>query len=193
MKMLTYFLLIVCFMILTTSVSSAQQPKKPRQSPKAGVMQRIGTDTDISIEYSRPGVKGRRIWGDLVPYGMTEGNKYSDNKPFPWRGGANENTTIEFSSDVSIEGNKLPAGKYGMHFIPQENNWTIIFSKNNSSWGSFKYNQDEDALRITVTPVKAPFREWLEYGFDDLSEYSATAYLHWAELKVPFKISVDNK
>lgn len=193
MKMLTHFLLIVCFMILTTSVSSAQQPKKPRQSPKAGVMQRIGTDTDISIEYSRPGVKGRRIWGDLVPYGMAEGNKYSDNRPFPWRGGANENTTIEFSSDVSIEGNKLPAGKYGMHFIPQETNWTIIFSKNNSSWGSFKYNQDEDALRITVTPVKAPFREWLEYGFDDLSEYSATAYLHWAELKVPFKISVDNK
>lgn len=193
MKMLTYFLLIVCFMILTTSASSAQQPKKPRQSPRAGVMQRIGTETDIRIEYSRPGVRGRKIWGDLVPYGMAEGNKYSDNKPFPWRGGANENTTIEFSSDVSIEGNKLPAGKYGMHFIPQENNWTIIFSKNNSSWGSFKYNQGEDALRITVTPVKAPFQEWLEYGFDDLSEYSATAYLHWAELKVPFKISIENK
>lgn len=99
-------------------LDAQQQPAKPRASLKAGVMQRIGTGTDITIEYSRPGVKGRKIWGELVPYGLAPGNKSSNMKPFPWRGGANENTTIRFSTDVAIEGNKLPAGRYGVHFIP---------------------------------------------------------------------------
>jgi hypothetical protein len=179
----------LAFLLAVPSATLAQEGKV-RASLKASVMQRLGTDTDITIEYSRPGVKGRKIWGGLVPYGLAPGNKYSDNKPFPWRAGANENTTIEFNKDVLIEGKPLPAGKYGIHMIPGEKEWVIIFSKNNSAWGSFAYKQEEDALRVTVTPLKAPFQEWLEYGFDDLAGTSATAYLHWEELKVPFKIKL---
>ncbi len=181
--------LCLTFLLASPSVSLAQA-NRVRASLKASVTQRLGTDTDITIDYSRPGVKGRKIWGELVPYGLAPGNKYSDNKPFPWRAGANENTTIEFNKDILIEGKPLPAGKYGIHMIPGEKEWTIIFSKNNSAWGSFTYKQEEDALRITVTPVKAPFQEWLEYGFDDLAGTSATAYLHWENLKVPFKIQL---
>lgn len=184
---LSALIVIILFMGLTVF---AQQPAKPRPSPKAGVMQRIGVDTDISIEYGRPGVKGRKIWGDLVPFGLAPGNKYSNDKPYPWRGGANENTTIEFSKDVLVDGNKLSAGKYSLHFIPSEKDWVVIFNKNSKLWGSYQYNQDEDALRINVTPVKAPFQEWLAYGFEDLSETSCTAFLQWEELKIPFKISV---
>jgi hypothetical protein len=188
MKQITSFLLLASLLIMGSVSTFSQQPPKPRQSLKASVTQRIGIATDIKIDYSRPGVKGRKIWGGLVPYGLAPGDKESNNKPFPWRGGANENTTIAFTNDVSIEGHKLPAGRYGMHFIPSETTWIVIFSKNDSSWGSFKYNQDEDALRITVTPVKAPLQEWLAYGFDDLKPQSAVAYMHWEELKVPFKI-----
>jgi len=183
------FFLILSFLLILPSTTFAQR-NQVRPSLKASVMQRIGIDADITIEYSRPGVKGRKIWGELVPYGLAPGNKYSNGKPFPWRAGANENTTIEFSKDVLIEGNKLPAGKYGIHIIPSEKDWIIIFSKNNSAWGSLSYNQEEDALRVTVTPVKAPHQEWMVFGFEDLAGTSATAYLHWEELKVPFKIEL---
>jgi len=184
--------LVLILSFLLTSTTFAQR-SQVRPSLKASVTQRLGKDTDITIDYSRPGVKGRTIWGDLVPYGLAPGNSYSDNKPFPWRAGANENTTIEFSGDsgdVHIEGNKMAAGKYGIHMIPSEKDWIIIFSKNNSSWGSYKYNKDEDALRVTVTPVKAPHQEWLIFGFDDLAGTSAVAYLHWEKLKVPLKIEL---
>jgi hypothetical protein len=181
--------LALAFLLVLPSAATAQETKIPK-SLKGSVMQRLGADTDITITYSRPGVKGRKIWGDLVPYGMAPGNKYSENKPYPWRAGANEMTTIEFNKNVLIEGKPLPAGKYGIHMIPSEKDWIIIFSKNSSGWGSFAYKQEEDALRITVTPVKAPFQEWLEFGFDDLAGTSATGYLHWEELKVPFKIQL---
>jgi hypothetical protein len=171
------------------SAGLAQASKVPA-SMKASVSQKLGVDTDVTITYSRPGVKGRKIWGELVPYGMAPGNKYSKDKPYPWRAGANENTTIEFNKDLLVEGQKLPAGKYGLHMIPSENDWVIIFNKNNSSWGSYSYNAAEDALRVTVTPAKAPFQEWLVYGFDDLQGTAATAYLHWESLKVPFKIKL---
>jgi hypothetical protein len=181
--------LVLALVMALPSPSLAQENKVPA-SLRASVMQRLGTDCDVTIDYGRPGVKGRKIWGGLVPYGMNPGNQYSNNKPYPWRAGANENTTIEFKKDVLVEGKPLPAGKYGLHMIPGEKEWTIIFSKNNSAWGSFTYNQDEDALRIMVTPVKAPHEEWLMYGFDDLAGTSATAYLRWEQLKVPFKIKV---
>ncbi len=187
---LTFGLVLsLAFLLMLPSAASVQEGKIPA-SLKASVTQRLGTDVDITIEYSRPGVKGRKIWGALVPYGMAPGNKYSENKPYPWRAGANENTTIEFNKDVLIEGKPLPAGKYGIHMIPGEKEWIIIFSKNNSAWGSFAYKQEEDALRVTVTPVKAPHQEWLVFGFEDLAGTSATAYLHWEELKVPFKIKL---
>ena len=189
MRLYKCFTVVISFLLILSVTTFAQQDNKPRLSLKASVTQRIGVNNDITIIYSRPGVKGRKIWGDLVPYGLAPGNKNSNNNPFPWRGGANENTTIEFSKDVTVEGNNLPAGKYGLHFIPGEKKWIIIFSKNNSNWGSFTYDQKDDALRITVTAVKAPFEEWLTYGFDDLNGNSATAFLKWEELKVPFKIA----
>lgn len=182
------FFIIALFSLAFLFSSATQAQEKQRESPRDSVAQAIGS-VDVKIVYGSPSVKGRKIWGELVPYGMNEGSKYSDNKPYPWRGGANENTTIEFSGDVMVEGNSLPKGKYGMHFIPSETTWVVIFSKNSTSWGSYKYNQEEDALRVTVTPVKAPFQEQLKYGFDDVTGSSATAYLQWELLKVPFMIT----
>lgn len=187
--------IIVCVMLLFAFVldfqsTTSAQGDKIRKSLKANVSQRLGVDTDITIDYSRPGVKKRKIWGELVPYGLAPGNQYTKNKPFPWRAGANENTTFETSGDLLVEGKKLPAGKYGVHMIPTEKEWTIMFSKNSSNWGSYAYNEEEDALRIKVTPVKAPHQEWLVYGFEDLAGTSATAFLHWEKLKVPFKVEL---
>jgi len=183
------YLVIVLMLVFLTSNTQAQD-NKIRPSLSASVSQTIGVDTKIEIDYSRPGVKGRKIWGELVPFGMAPGNKYSDNKPYPWRAGANENTTFETNKDILVDGNKLPAGKYGIHMIPGEKEWTVIFSKNNSLWGSYKYNEADDALRIKVTPKEAPFKEWLAYGFDDLAGSSATAYLRWEKLMIPFKVEV---
>ncbi len=190
-KLLSSSIALISFLLILTISASAQmkQAKKPHLSLKAGVFQRIGIDTDINISYSRPGVKGRKIWGELVPYGLAEGTKESNGKPFPWRGGANECTTIDFSKDVTINGHKLSAGKYSIQFIPSKNEWTVIFNKNTKLWGSFEYDKKDDALRINVKPIEAPFREWLSYGFDDLAGTSCTAYLRWEKLKVPFKIS----
>lgn len=170
--------LAVLFSSLWQDEAVAQEKKEVRASLRASAMQRIGVDTDITIVYSRPGVKGRTIWGELVPYDKV------------WRAGANENTTFEVTRDVLINGQKLPAGKYGLHMIPGEKEWTIIFSKNNSAWGSFSYKQEEDALRATVTPEEAPHQEWLMYGFENLAGTSVTAYLWWEKLKVPFEVKV---
>lgn len=192
MKRFQVFTLIVlsaAFFIELTSPALAQDDKV-RKSLKASVMQRLGVDTDITINFSRPGVKGRTVWGDIVPFGMNPGNKYSKDKPYPWRAGADENTTIEVSEDVMIEGRKLKAGKYGIHMIPSKKAWTVIFSKKNNEWGSYSYDERDDALRITVVPEKANHQEWLMYGFDNLEGKSALAFLHWEKLKIPFNISV---
>ena len=162
----------------------------PQVSPKASVMQRIGI-TDVTITYHRPGVKGRVIWGELVPFGGESNPMVNDGKPFPWRAGANENTVISFTHDVKINGNPLPAESYGFHIMPHENEWILIFSKKFTSFGSFFYKEEDDALRITVTPTEAPFLERLAYGFEELTDNSANAFLHWEKLKVSFKIEVD--
>jgi len=187
--MSTIFLSAV-FILAVLHTPTYGQDDEVRKSLKASVTQRLGVDTDITFDFSRPGVKGRKIWGDLVPYGMAPGNDYTEGKPYPWRAGADENTTIAFNHDLLVEGERLPAGKYGIHMIPSENEWVIIFSKNNSGWGSYGYNEEEDALRVTVHPVQAPHEEWLTYGFDDLAGTSATAFLHWEKVKVPFKIEL---
>jgi hypothetical protein len=168
----------------------ARPAPRPQASPRATVMQRIGADTDVTITFNRPGVKGRKIWGDLVPYGLAPANQYAKN-PYPWRGGANQTTTIEFSTPVKIGDKTLPAGKYGMHFIPSEKDWVVIFNKVTSGHGSYAYDQAEDAQRLTVTPVESPFTEWLEYGFENLSATGADGYLRWEKLKIPFAISID--
>lgn len=186
-------LLIICAYLLSLPADSIAQRNQVRPSLKAGVSQRIGLDTDITVDYSRPGVKGRKIWGDLVPYGLYPGSRRSQGKPYPWRAGANENTTVEFSKDVMVEGKALAAGKYGIHMIASKDEWTVMFSKSNSDWGSFAYNQDNDALRITVTPKKAPHKEWLVFGFEDLAGTSATMFMHWEEIKVQIKIQTTDE
>lgn len=150
----------------------------PRQSQHSVLSQRIGI-TDITINYHRPLVNGRKIWGDLVPYGQV------------WRAGANENTTIAFSDPVTIEGQPLDKGVYGLHMIPGESEWTVIFSRNSTSWGSFTYKQDEDALRVTVKPQPADMHNALTYDFDKLTPTSAVVELQWEKVAVPFKVDVD--
>ena len=158
------------------------QDKKP--SPPAKAEQKVGSET-ISINYSQPSVKGRKIWGELVPFGLT---KTKDGKMIPWRAGANENTTFTISKDAKIEGQTLKAGTYGLHMIPGEKEFVVIFSKNSTSWGSYSYDQKDDALRVTVKRDAAKFQEILTYGFDAVTDKSCTTYLHWELVKVPFKV-----
>jgi tetratricopeptide (TPR) repeat protein len=152
----------------------------PTISQRGVVTQRIGL-TEVTVVYYAPLVGGREIWGKTVAYGQV------------WRAGANENTTITFSDDVTVEGKPLPAGAYGLHTIPNADQWTIIFSKNSTSWGSFSYDEKEDALRVNVKPQVAEFRESLAYTFDDIKPESAAATLRWEKLAVPFRIGVDVK
>lgn len=182
-------ILLVAILMSYCYISHAQDAQ-PRKSPKATVSQRIGVDTDIVIDYSRPGVKGRKIWGELVPYGMNPGNQYSNNNPYPWRAGANENTTISVSNDVLIEGQKLPAGTYSIHMLPGKGEFKIMFNKVTDGWGSYGYDASQNELEISVKPVSNENTEWLEFGFEDLSDNSATAYLKWEKIKIPFKIQL---
>jgi Protein of unknown function (DUF2911) len=183
-------LVVVLAVGFAVSSTAFAQEKKVRPSLHASVSQTIGVDTVITFDYSRPGVKERTIWGELVPYGLAPGNKYSEEKPFPWRAGANEKTTIAVSSDVLVDGKPLPAGKYSIHMIPSEKDWIVIFNKVSEGWGSYDYDEAEDALRVTVTPVEAPFEEWMRFGFDDLAGTSAVAFLQWEKLRVPFTIAL---
>lgn len=189
LHLVTFIVLTMAFIVELSSPALAQKDEV-RKSLFAKVTQRLGLDTDITFEFSRPGVKGRTVWGDIVPYGMYPGNKNSNDKPYPWRAGANENTTIQFNKPVMIEGHKLAEGKYGIHMIPSEKAWTVIFSKKNAEWGSYSYDEKEDALRISVIPENAAHQEWLTYGFDNLQDKSALAFLHWEKLKIPFNIKI---
>jgi hypothetical protein len=149
----------------------------PRASQHAVVSQRIGI-TDITINYHRPLANGRQVWGKLVPYGEV------------WRAGANENTTISFTDPVTIEGQPLDKGSYGLHMIPAENEWTVIFSKNSTAWGSFTYKQEEDALRVKVKPQTAELHDALAYDFDEVKPDSTVITLRWDKVAVPFKVVV---
>ena len=172
---------LFCLLLAVLSgVSSAQSfvLDLPLQSQRAQISQRIGI-TDITISYHRPLVDGRKIWDGLVPYGKV------------WRSGANINTTITFSDPVQVEGKALGKGTYGLHMIPTADEWTIIFSKNSTSWGSFTYDQAEDALRVTVKPKASDMHNALTYDFDDLQKDSAVVELEWEKVAVPFKVSVD--
>ncbi len=171
-------LLSAALLALLVAGPAAAQLDMPRTSQAASVTQTIGV-TEVTIRYHRPGVKGRTIWGGLVPYDKV------------WRAGANDRTTFTATDDVMIEGKPLSAGTYGLMMIPGARSWTIIFSKVADSWGAFDYSQDNDALRVEVTPHEAPRHEWLEYGFENLADDSADAVLRWDRLAVPFHVSVD--
>jgi len=172
--------LTVAILFAAATTAHAQVALKlPEASPAATIAQTIGL-TEVTVVYHRPAVGGREVWGKLVPYGE------------PWRAGANENTTVMFSSDVKIGGKALKAGTYGLHMIPTAKDWTIAFSTMTAAWGSFTYDQKEDALRVTVTPrTTAANEERLSYRFDDPSETKSTLVLSWEKLSVPIAIEVE--
>ncbi|MBK7498728.1 MAG: DUF2911 domain-containing protein [Ignavibacteriales bacterium] len=169
---------LIVFLLFVISISAQQNLTTPQASQKASISQRIGL-TDIEVIYHRPTVNNRVVWGGIVPYDQV------------WRAGANENTTISFSTDVMVENKKVVAGIYGLHMIPTKNTWTIILSKDNAAWGSFFYNEKNDAVRFTVTPATNDFQEWLSYSFDQLSAKATTLTLKWEKLSVPIKVEVD--
>jgi predicted negative regulator of RcsB-dependent stress response len=182
MKTITLKPLILCLAVAGLGqIALAQSDLKlPDASQAAEVKQRIAL-TDITVNYHRPLVKGRKIWGGLVPYGKV------------WRAGANENTTIEFSSPVSVEGKPLDKGTYGLHMIPNPDSCTVIFSKTNTGWGSYSYDQKDDALRVEVKPRPlAENKDALEYEFEDLKPTSTAVTLKWEKLGIPFTVSVND-
>ncbi|MCI0442074.1 DUF2911 domain-containing protein, partial [bacterium] len=195
----------VCFLFILGTVSgvSAQQFGSLTLPPSgdnehAVVTQYIGL-VQVSIDYNSPDVhapdgsdRRGKIWGELVPYGLANLGFGTCGDQCPWRGGANENTVFKVSHDVKVQGQPLKAGAYGLHFIPGENEWTIIFSNNSTSWGSFTYKQSEDALRVTAKPAKSEYHEWLTYEFIDRQPKQATAVLKWEDLQLPWNITVDN-
>jgi len=159
---------------------------------KAMVSERVGL-TDITIHYDRPGVKGRegKIWGNLVPVGFID-QGFGTSKAAPWRAGANENTIIEFSNDVTIEGQPLKAGKYAFFIAYDSTESTLIFSNNATSWGSFYYEPKEDALRVKIKPVRTSNNvEWLKYEFMNETENAATIALEWEHVMFPFRVETN--
>ncbi|MBL7960431.1 DUF2911 domain-containing protein [bacterium] len=174
-----------------SSVSSQELLILPDASPAAMVMQEVGI-SKVKINYHSPAVNGREVWGKLVPYGMDPNNPFGHGKPTPWRAGANENTSITLTHDAMVEGKPLRAGTYGLFMVTGPDQWTIIFSKNSTSWGHFFYEESEDALRVTVKPVAvSESQDRLSYGFDNTNTKQTTVYLRWEKLKVPFTITFD--
>jgi hypothetical protein len=171
-----------------------QQVKLPRGSKLASVSEQVGI-TDVTIHYSRPAVNGRegKIWGNLVPYGFVDYH-YGTSKAAPWRAGANENTTIEFSTDVTIEDQPLKAGKYGFFIAMGPEKATLVFSKDDNAWGSFYYNTANDVLRVAVPVNKRPESvERLSYEFSAETDTSAVVTLEWEKVRIPFTVTVDLK
>ncbi len=152
----------------------------PKQSPRGSVGQTVGLTT-IGITYDRPAVNGRPVWGKLVPFDSV------------WRAGANENTVISFSSPVRIGGKTVESGRYGLHMIPANGDWTVILSRQANAWGSFSYDPKEDALRFTTTPAPGDMHERLTYTLDDPTEDGVVATLRWEKLAVPIPIEVNTK
>jgi hypothetical protein len=178
LAVLSAVLLIASFTLAQTATSETLMLNLPRASQHALVSQRIGT-TDIAINYHRPLANGRQVWGKLVPYGQV------------WRAGANENTTITFTDPVTVEGQPLDKGTYGLHMIPGQDQWTVIFSKNSTAWGSFTYKQEEDALRVTVKPQATDAHDALAYDFDEVKPDSTVVTMRWDKVAVPFKVHIN--
>lgn len=150
---------------------------KPRVSPNATVSQTIGV-TPVTITYGRPHVKGREVFGDLVPYGKI------------WRTGANEATTIDFPKDVTIEGQALPAGTYTLFTIPEESEWTVVFNSVVKQWGAYDYKKSNDVLRVAVEPQTAEHQEMLTFTFEEVTNQSAKVVLNWSTLELPIAVEL---
>ncbi|HEY0544188.1 MAG TPA: DUF2911 domain-containing protein, partial [Pyrinomonadaceae bacterium] len=203
-----YGFALVLLALCCAGFAAAQNPtvRLPRPSQKASIMQTIGV-TDITITYSRPGVKGRKIWGDAPAAAITANNavgastlddqtkRVKDAPIVPyghvWRSGANEATTFTVTDDVMINGQKLPAGSYSLHTIPEKGEWTIIFNTVADQWGSFNYDEKKDALRIKVKPMTvADTQEWLQYSIPVVTPNSAQVVIRWEKVAVPFTVEV---
>jgi len=163
---------------LLSAPASAQQFVTPRPSPSAKLTQTVGT-TDLTVTYSRPAVKGRAIWGGLVPWDQ------------PWRTGANEATQFTCADEIMVEGQKLAAGTYALVTIPTADRWTVIFSTQKEMWGSNGYDAKHDALRVAVKPVAAAHVERMQFSFEDPGNDAVALNLRWEKLSVPVKITVD--
>lgn len=198
------FAVVLVLMVAVTGTLTAQTLTVPPNgdNQRAVVTQYLGM-VAVTIDYHSPDVtsptgddRTGKIWGQLVPWGIAPNPFYpgfGSAENMPWRAGANENTTITFSHDVEVEGEPLAAGTYALFMAPGETEWTILFNRNSSAWGSFFYDPSLDALKVQVEPEKTDyFREWLTYEFDDRQLDSARAVLHWENLRVPFRISVPN-
>ncbi|MBK7870081.1 MAG: DUF2911 domain-containing protein [Saprospiraceae bacterium] len=189
--------LLFCCLSISISIFAQLTTPPSGNNQKNVVTQYIGALAHVTITYNSPNVtsptgqdRTGQIWGQLVPYGLTD-QGFGTSKAAPWRAGANENTTFEFSHDVMIQGKSLKAGKYGFHIIVEENKpWTLIFSNNSTAWGSFFYDPAEDALRVEATPEKSEFHQWLTYEFTERQPESCTVALIWENIKLPFKIEV---
>ncbi|MEK6279765.1 MAG: DUF2911 domain-containing protein [Acidobacteriota bacterium] len=197
-----FYLSSMAVVLLGAGISAVGQVRAPRPSQKASVMQTIGV-TDLTITYSRPGVKGRRIWGDPTPAQTAKGEATLDDgnvrpKDAPivpwghaWRTGANEATQFVVTDEVLINGQKLPAGSYSLHTIPTKDEWTIIFNSVANQWGSFNYDASKDTLRVKVKPEwVGENKEWLEYWIDPVAENIAQVNIRWEKVRVPFNVEV---
>ncbi|HKG96828.1 MAG TPA: DUF2911 domain-containing protein [Pyrinomonadaceae bacterium] len=194
---------LVLLSLLCFAMSALAQISVPRPSQKASVTQTIGV-TDVTITYSRPGVKGRKIWGDPLPeQAATKGEATLDNqnerpKGAPivpwghvWRTGANEATMFVITDDVLINGQKLPAGSYSLHTIPTKDEWTIVFNGTANQWGSFDYDPAKDTLRVKAKPQWLnDSQEWLTYSFDPVGDDTAQVNIRWEKISVPFTVKV---
>ncbi len=173
MKRAIYLFVIV----LAMCVGALAQVATPRESTKQTLTQQVG-DASLTIIYSRPNTKGRKVWDGLVPYGKV------------WRAGANEATIVEITQDVTINGKPLPAGKYSLHMIPTAGEWTLIFNKTWDQWGSFNYDEKQDALRVQTKPVPGDFFETMVFGVGDITTSTAKVFLRWEKLIVPFTVDI---
>jgi hypothetical protein len=173
---------VLCALAAMAAPALAQVPplRFPAASPKASFTQTVGL-TDVTVRWARPAVNGRKVWGGLVPYGEV------------WRTGADENTTLAFSTPVSVGGKTLPAGTYGLHTIPGEKEWTVILSTQASAWGSYSYDAKEDAVRLAALPKEGPHEERLLFTLEGPTERSVVVTLAWEKLRLSFPVEVDTK
>jgi hypothetical protein len=174
------FFLFFFPLFFMASLTNAQQFRTPRPSPNATVIQTVGV-TDITVDYSSPAVKERKIWGELVPYDKI------------WRTGANEVTSITFSDPVKVNGNNLAAGTYGIHTIPREKEWDVIFSGDTKVNDPSNFDEKKEVLRIKVKPDQNSFTERMSFTFSDMTDNSAMLNLLWEKIKVSFKVETETQ
>lgn len=171
-------LIYTAIFTIVFSISAFAQLQLPQESNKSMIAQTVG-DTIVSITYFRPNVKGRKVWGDLVPYDKV------------WRSGANNATVFEINNDVTINGQPLPKGKYSLHSIPTATDVTLIFNKTWDQWGSFTYDEKQDQLRVKVKQQMTTVpRETLMYEFEGIKDNSTDAVLSWENWRIPFTVNV---